>query len=201
MSGAEHGFEAAGDVEVSEETTGETDRLVAAQGHALAGALQALEDFLRAVEQAGHLLHHRRVVQAVERLVARRVADADGMRQQMAGTVADVPAHLGHRQRYQPVGCPDMIDAGGDRVVTVGQGAVEVEEHRTNGRYLFQHRGPGIRGCVRRSTGGVRSSLSWTPVGPSSRGQAVIRGRRRRFPERGPLPTEVFRRPFLDGRC
>src|SRR5438105_3140237 len=67
---------------------------------------------------------------AVQGVVLPRVADADRVGEQVAGAVPDVLADLVHAQRRQSTVRPDVVDAGGDGVVTVGQGAVEVEQNR-----------------------------------------------------------------------
>ena len=87
--------------------------------------------------------HDGDVVFAVQGDVAGKVGAGQQIDEEQLQPATDVLLDLGFRQGGQAVGGADVVDAGGDGVVAVGEGAVEVE-----------HDGAGMAGCIVRSKSG-----------------------------------------------
>lgn len=113
--------------------SGERRKFVAADGDLHAKFVQSLESLARSRQKMCTLDEHRRMMLPIEIDGAFGFNSGHNLFEQIRQTTADVRFNLVLRKRRQPVDRADMIDAGGDRGIAVGQCAVKVEDHRANG--------------------------------------------------------------------
>jgi len=106
----------------------ESHGFVTAQAESQTPVMQQMQYFGSAGKEASAAVQYARMMLAIGGAVGFEVAGRYGSRQQSAGAATDPAFHFVDFERRQAVEAADMVDAGGDRWIAVGQGAVEVKQ-------------------------------------------------------------------------
>src|SRR5262249_12396601 len=105
-------------------------RLVAAQAEQFAGTMQSLNHFGSPWQELRAFDQDRGMMRPIARQIGREIAAGHRLRQQVVRPPADEALDLIYGHWLQAMTTANMIDAGRDRIVTVGERAIEIEDHR-----------------------------------------------------------------------